>query len=78
MIHTMTGPRQLVVYADSRHSVGGVPSATPRNECAVSRYAPSALAPDGTQLVTVRGAATVELWGVRDGGHGQPGPAEQC
>ena len=27
MIHTMTGPRQLVVYADSRHSVGGVPAA---------------------------------------------------
>jgi hypothetical protein len=22
MIRTMTGPRQLVVYADSRHSVG--------------------------------------------------------
>ncbi|HLH87071.1 MAG TPA: alpha/beta hydrolase [Xanthobacteraceae bacterium] len=27
MIHTMTGPRQLVIYADSRHSVGGVPAA---------------------------------------------------
>ena len=27
MIRTMTGPRQLVVYADSRHSVGGVPAA---------------------------------------------------
>jgi dienelactone hydrolase len=27
MIATMTGPRQLVVYADSRHSVGNVPSA---------------------------------------------------
>ncbi|HUI98513.1 MAG TPA: alpha/beta hydrolase [Xanthobacteraceae bacterium] len=27
MIKTMTGPRQLVVYADSRHSVGGVPAA---------------------------------------------------
>ena len=27
MIRTMTGPRQLVVYADSRHSVGNVPSA---------------------------------------------------
>ena len=27
MIHTMTGPRQLVVYADSRHSVGNVPAA---------------------------------------------------
>ena len=26
MINTMTGPRQLVVYADSRHSVGNVPS----------------------------------------------------
>ena len=26
MIATMTGPRQLVVYADSRHSVGNVPS----------------------------------------------------
>ena len=25
MVHTMTAPRQLVVYADSRHSVGGVP-----------------------------------------------------
>jgi dienelactone hydrolase len=27
MIHAMTGPRQLVIYADSRHSVGGVPAA---------------------------------------------------
>ena len=27
MIRTMTGPRQLVVYADSRHSVGKVPAA---------------------------------------------------
>jgi dienelactone hydrolase len=27
MINTMTGPRQLVVYADSRHSVGNVPAA---------------------------------------------------
>jgi len=27
MIGTMTGPRQLVVYADSRHSVGNVPAA---------------------------------------------------
>ena len=27
MIKTMTGPRQLVIYADSRHSVGGVPAA---------------------------------------------------
>jgi len=27
MIATMTGPRQLVVYADSRHSVGNVPAA---------------------------------------------------
>jgi dienelactone hydrolase len=27
MIASMTGPRQLVVYADSRHSVGNVPSA---------------------------------------------------
>jgi dienelactone hydrolase len=27
MVQTMKGPRQLVVYADSRHSVGGVPSA---------------------------------------------------
>jgi dienelactone hydrolase len=27
MIRAMTGPRQLVVYADSRHSVGGVPAA---------------------------------------------------
>jgi dienelactone hydrolase len=27
MIASMTGPRQLVVYADSRHSVGGVPAA---------------------------------------------------
>jgi dienelactone hydrolase len=27
MIRTMTGPRQLVIYADSRHSVGNVPSA---------------------------------------------------
>ncbi len=26
MFQTMTGPRQLVIYADSRHSVGGVPS----------------------------------------------------
>src|SRR5258708_38946143 len=26
MIGTMSGPRQLVVYADSRHSVGGVPA----------------------------------------------------
>jgi alpha-beta hydrolase superfamily lysophospholipase len=27
MIRTMSGPRQLVIYADSRHSVGNVPSA---------------------------------------------------
>jgi dienelactone hydrolase len=27
MIGTMTGPRHLVIYADSRHSVGNVPSA---------------------------------------------------
>jgi hypothetical protein len=27
MIATMTAPRQLVIYADSRHSVGNVPSA---------------------------------------------------
>jgi dienelactone hydrolase len=27
MIRTMTGPRQIVVYADSRHSVGNVPGA---------------------------------------------------
>lgn len=27
MIQTMRGPRQLVIYADSRHSVGNVPSA---------------------------------------------------
>ena len=27
MIKTMTGPRQLVIYADSRHSVGNVPAA---------------------------------------------------
>jgi dienelactone hydrolase len=27
MVQTMKGPRQLVIYADSRHSVGGVPSA---------------------------------------------------
>jgi len=27
MVRAMTGPRQLVVYADSRHSVGGVPAA---------------------------------------------------
>lgn len=27
MIATMTGPRQLVIYADSRHSVGNVPAA---------------------------------------------------
>jgi dienelactone hydrolase len=27
MVRTMTGPRQLVVYADSRHSVGNVPAA---------------------------------------------------
>ena len=27
MMKTMTAPRQLVVYADSRHSVGGVPAA---------------------------------------------------
>jgi dienelactone hydrolase len=27
MIRTMTAPRQLVIYADSRHSVGGVPAA---------------------------------------------------
>jgi hypothetical protein len=26
MIYTMTGPRQLAIYAGSRHSVGGVPS----------------------------------------------------
>ena len=26
MMRAMTGPRQLVVYAESRHSVGGVPS----------------------------------------------------
>lgn len=27
MVQAMKGPRQLVIYADSRHSVGGVPSA---------------------------------------------------
>src|SRR5262249_9606739 len=27
MIKTMSGPRQLVIYADSRHSVGNVPAA---------------------------------------------------
>lgn len=27
MIHAMTAPRQLVIYADSRHSVGNVPAA---------------------------------------------------
>ena len=27
MVHAMTGPRQLVIYADSRHSVGNVPAA---------------------------------------------------
>jgi dipeptidyl aminopeptidase/acylaminoacyl peptidase len=27
MIHAMGGPRQLVIYADSRHSVGNVPAA---------------------------------------------------
>jgi dienelactone hydrolase len=27
MVRAMTGPRQLVIYADSRHSVGGVPAA---------------------------------------------------
>jgi dienelactone hydrolase len=27
MVHTMSAPRQLVVYADSRHSVGNVPAA---------------------------------------------------
>lgn len=27
MVRTMTGPRQLIIYADSRHSVGGVPAA---------------------------------------------------
>src|SRR5438270_2565664 len=27
MIRTMSGPRQLVIYADSRHSVGNVPAA---------------------------------------------------
>jgi dienelactone hydrolase len=27
MVRSMTGPRQLVVYADSRHSVGNVPAA---------------------------------------------------
>jgi hypothetical protein len=27
MIGTMTGPRQLVIYADSRHSVGNVTAA---------------------------------------------------
>jgi dienelactone hydrolase len=27
MVRTMSGPRQLVVYADSRHSVGNVPAA---------------------------------------------------
>jgi hypothetical protein len=27
MISKMSGPRALMVYADSRHSVGGVPSA---------------------------------------------------
>ena len=26
MYHAMTAPRRLVVYADSRHSLGGVPS----------------------------------------------------
>ena len=27
MVRTMSGPRQLVVYAESRHSVGNVPAA---------------------------------------------------
>ena len=27
MVRTMSGPRQLVIYADSRHSVGNVPAA---------------------------------------------------
>jgi pimeloyl-ACP methyl ester carboxylesterase len=27
MLKTMKGPRQLIVYADSRHSVGNVPAA---------------------------------------------------
>jgi dienelactone hydrolase len=27
MVRNMTGPRQLVIFADSRHSVGGVPAA---------------------------------------------------
>ena len=27
MIRAMSGPRQLVIYADSRHSVGNVPAA---------------------------------------------------
>ena len=27
MVQGMTGPRQLVIYADSRHSVGNVPAA---------------------------------------------------
>jgi cephalosporin-C deacetylase-like acetyl esterase len=28
MFHAMKGPRQLVIYQDSRHAIGGVPSAT--------------------------------------------------
>jgi hypothetical protein len=31
MFKVMKSPRQLVIYADSRHSVGGVPAAIPRN-----------------------------------------------
>ena len=27
MVRAMSGPRQLVIYADSRHSVGNVPAA---------------------------------------------------
>ena len=28
MFNAMKGPRQLVIYQDSRHAIGGVPSAT--------------------------------------------------
>jgi hypothetical protein len=28
MIASMSAPRQLVIYADSRHAIGGVPSAS--------------------------------------------------
>ncbi len=28
MFHAMKGPRQLVIYQDSRHAISGVPAAT--------------------------------------------------